>query len=201
MPANIPSLTAIVAMARNRAIGYENKMPWHLPEDLAFFRAQTLGRVVILGRKTLESIGKPLPRRVNVVLGSVRSGSYPGVISAHSVEDALIKAGMFAQLLNSDDIMVIGGASIYEQFISYCNKFIITEIDLICNGDAFFPELEAGIKVTGEEQFSSKTGLNYCIRKFEREKIVNLNNIKSESKNFLEDIGAYKEIEFNRRHG
>ncbi|GGF90038.1 dihydrofolate reductase [Paenibacillus abyssi] len=130
------SITMIAAMAKNRTIGTDNELPWRLPEDMAYFRRVTTGTTVIMGRKTLESFGKPLKNRRNVVL--TRNPDYrpEGCEIVHSIDQAL---GQFA----SADVMVIGGEEIYRQFLPYADKILLTEIDAEFEGDAQFPEFSA----------------------------------------------------------
>lgn len=127
-------ISLIVARTQNHVIGKENTMPWHLPVDLAWFRKQTVGKPVIMGRKTYESIGKLLPKRPNIILS--RSGfEVEGAYSAKTFEQALEIAQNFAI---SDEIMVIGGGELFKQAIPLANKLYLTEIQVNLEGDTFF---------------------------------------------------------------
>ncbi|OLQ87201.1 diacylglycerol kinase [Vibrio panuliri] len=117
----------------SRVIGNENSMPWHLPADFAWFRKHTLGKPVIMGRKTYESIGKPLPDRHNIVISRDSSLVISGVTVVSSVEDALAAAG------NVKEVMVIGGGSIYEAFLPLSQKLYLTFIEADIAGDTRFP--------------------------------------------------------------
>lgn len=127
-------ISLIVARTQNHVIGKENTMPWHLPVDLAWFRKQTVGKPVIMGRKTYESIGRLLPKRPNIILS--RSGfEVEGAYSAKTFEQALEIAQNFAI---SDEIMVIGGGELFKQAIPIANKLYLTEIQANLEGDTFF---------------------------------------------------------------
>ena len=125
-------LIAIAAVARNRGIGLANKLPWRLPEDFAFFKATTMGQILLMGRKTYESIGRPLPGRTTVVLS--RSGfSAPGVITAGSWEEA-------AQVEPGKTLFLAGGAALYAEALPWCSELILTHVPLEPAADAFFPD-------------------------------------------------------------
>lgn len=134
-------ISLVVAAARNRAIGLNNRMPWHLPEDLKYFKRVTMGKPVIMGRNTFESIGKPLPGRPNIVIS--RNGGYKadGITLVNSLEAALLAA---QQLLPQgvDEIMVIGGAQIYAQALPRADRLYLTEVDAEPEADAFFPAID-----------------------------------------------------------
>jgi dihydrofolate reductase len=120
---------------RQRVLGMKNKLPWHLPEDLRFFKALTRHHTVLMGRKTYESIGKPLPERRNIILTRNIHYQAPGCEIIHSLE-------ALSQLVSATDrVIVIGGAEIYEMCLPYCVKVWATEIELDVEGDAFFPYL------------------------------------------------------------
>jgi len=127
-------ISMIVAMAENRVIGLGNKMPWHLPADLMFFKRVTLGKPVIMGRKTFQSIGRPLPGRKNIVLSRDENLQIEGVTCVQTVEQALALAE------GCDEVMVIGGATIYEQFLPQADRLYLTFIDLKTAGDTHFPD-------------------------------------------------------------
>src|SRR5258706_13589109 len=126
----------IAAVASNGVIGYRNRMPWHLPEDLKRFRQLTLGHAVIMGRRTFESIGKPLAGRNNIVVTRSPGWTGSGCRAAHSIETAL--AAVYAQ----QDAFVIGGAEIYALALPFACRLYITEIERDFEGDAFFPEFD-----------------------------------------------------------
>ena len=128
------TLSLIAAVARNGAIGKDNALLWHLPEDLKFFKRTTLGCPVIMGRKTYDSIGRPLPGRRNVVVTRNPAWSAPGVESALSLDAAL-------QLVADDapKVFVIGGAQLYEQALPLADEVVLTEVGADFSGDTFFP--------------------------------------------------------------
>jgi len=126
----------IAALARNRAIGLENRMPWRLPEDLKRFKRLTMGHAVIMGRKTFDSIGSPLPGRNNIVITRSRDWSRPGCIPVSSFDAALAAVG------GPQDAFVIGGEQTYALALPHARHLYMTEIDRDFDGDAFFPEVD-----------------------------------------------------------
>jgi len=128
-------ISLIAALATDRVIGMENAMPWHLPGDLAWFKRNTLNKPVIMGRKTFESIGRPLPGRLNIVISS-KPGEHEGVTWVTSVDAALAAAG------GVEEVMVMGGGRVYEQFLPKANRLYLTQIDAEVEGDTHFPEYE-----------------------------------------------------------
>lgn len=137
-------LAIIVAAAKNGVIGCNNQLPWHLPQDLKYFKAVTLGKPVIMGRKTYESIGKPLPGRTNIVVTRSKEWSaVDGVVVTNSFEQALSEAQKISAdgLLASDEVMVIGGAEIYRSALQFVDRIYLTRVALEPEGDAFFDAL------------------------------------------------------------
>ncbi len=129
-----PSVVLIVAMARNGVIGRGNAMPWHLPADLKRFKALTLGKPILMGRKTQESIGRALPGRDNLVLTRARDWRAEGVTAVHSVDEALERAASSAELA------VIGGAELYRLTLPLATRIHLTQVLADVEGDTFFPE-------------------------------------------------------------
>lgn len=127
------TLSMIVAHADNRVIGKDNDMPWHLPADLAYFKKTTLGKPVIMGRKTYESIGRPLPGRKNIVISRDENYQANGIETVTSVEQAL------KLVADVEEIMVIGGGAIYQHCLPFADKLYITHIDAQIDGDTQFP--------------------------------------------------------------
>lgn len=127
-------IAMIAAMAANRVIGLDNQMPWHLPADLKHFKAVTLGKPVIMGRKTYESIGRPLPGRRNIVISRQPAPANSPVEWVSSVEQAL------SLVSDVPEVMIIGGAEIYRQCLPLATRLYLTEIALEVAGDAFFPD-------------------------------------------------------------
>ncbi|TCV99118.1 type 3 dihydrofolate reductase [Biostraticola tofi] len=128
-------ISLIAALAVDRVIGMENAMPWHLPADLAWFKRLTLQKPVIMGRRTYESIGKPLPGRLNIVM-SRHPGTDDRVTWVSSAQEALDAAG------NVEEIMVIGGGKIYHEFLPRAGRLYLTHIDAEVDGDTWFPDYE-----------------------------------------------------------
>ncbi|EFM12112.1 Dihydrofolate reductase [Paenibacillus curdlanolyticus YK9] len=130
-------ISMIWAMDRNRAIGIENRIPWRLPADMAFFKAYTTGKTVVMGRKTFESFPKALPNRRNVVLTRSAGLELEGAETVTSIEEAL------KRFENEKELVIIGGSEIYSQFIPYADQLLVTEIDgVFADTDAFFPALD-----------------------------------------------------------
>ncbi|AXW11157.1 diacylglycerol kinase [Ralstonia solanacearum] len=126
-------LTLIVARARNGVIGRDNTLPWRLPEDLAYFKRTTMGAPIVMGRKTYESIGRPLPGRRNIVVTRSAKLALPGCEIAHSLEDAQ------RLCIGVEQIFLIGGAQLYADALPSADRLIVTEIDADFEGDAHFP--------------------------------------------------------------
>ncbi|WJG09052.1 type 3 dihydrofolate reductase [Aliiglaciecola sp. LCG003] len=132
-------ISMIAAMANQRVIGADNKMPWHLPADLAHFKRITLGKPVVMGRKTYESIGKALPGRLNIVVSRDPSYSLKDATVVLSCEDAIDVAG------TTEELMIIGGGTLYQHFLPLCQRLYLTEIGLTTEGDTYFPDyLQSG---------------------------------------------------------
>ncbi|GAA6131175.1 dihydrofolate reductase [Halopseudomonas sabulinigri] len=142
----------IAAMGRNRVIGRDNKMPWHLPEDLKYFRATTWGKPIVMGRKTFDSLGRPLPGRSNIVVSRQSGLEIPGVQVVSSIEQGLERARHQAELDGVDEIMVIGGGNLYEQCLPLADRLYLTRVELEPAGDAWFPAFSEAHWVVSEER-------------------------------------------------
>ena len=129
-------ISIIAAMDKNRLIGQGNHLPWKLPADMKHFRQLTLGKPVVMGRQTFDSIGKPLAKRTNVILTRDHHYNAEGCIVAYTVDEALTK------VKNYEEVMIIGGSSIYEQFLQRANRFYLTQIHDCFEGDVYFPAFE-----------------------------------------------------------
>jgi dihydrofolate reductase len=134
---NLNRLTLVAAMARNRVVGHEGGMPWHLPADLKHFKAVTLGHPVVMGRRTFESIGRALPGRTNIVISRGQPVLPEGVVLAHSLDEAV-------EHLAGQRVMVIGGGAIYRAAIDRADRMELTFIDATVSGDTTFPEWQSG---------------------------------------------------------
>jgi dihydrofolate reductase len=131
-------VSLIVATSTNNAIGKDNKMLWHLPEDFKYFKNTTWGMPIIMGRKTFESIGKALPGRTNIVITNNKTWQADGVEVAYSLEEAIT----LANNTNAKEIFITGGAEIYRQSMTRAHKIYITKVNTLIEGDAFFPEID-----------------------------------------------------------
>jgi len=162
-----PTLSIITAMDNNRLIGKNNALPWNLPEDLAFFKKTTLNKPIIMGRKTFESIGRPLPGRTNIIISRNKDYHVDGCIVLDSIKSVL------HYCKNDEEIMLIGGASLYKQWLPYADQIYITLIDDEFEGDAWFPDYKPDSWVTeSREQHKSlkNPGINYQLIKLKKVK-------------------------------
>ncbi len=142
-----PIISIIVAMANNRVIGKDNKMPWHLPADLQHFKKVTLGKPIIMGRKTYESIGRPLPGRKNIVISRNADYELEGCETATSVKSA------FELVKDEEEIFIIGGGYLYSELLNQADKLYLTFIDLDVDGDTQFPDYaQLNLKETKREK-------------------------------------------------
>lgn len=163
-------MNLIVAVDANWGIGLKNQLLVHIPNDMKFFRAETTGKVIVMGRKTLESFpqGQPLGNRVNIVLSKDTSYQVKGAIVVHDLEE------LEKELANyrSQDIYVIGGESIYRQLLPKCDVAHVTKIDHVYEADTYFPNLDkdAEWKVTAESEEQTYFDLEYVFTKYERVK-------------------------------
>jgi dihydrofolate reductase len=137
MSAAAPLVSLIVAMAQNGVIGRGNALPWRLPQDMKRFRAFTLGKPVLMGRRTYESIGRPLQHRTNLVLTRDRHWRAHGVVPVHSLEHALTQAG------RADELVTIGGAAVYRLVLPVARRIYLTHVHADVPGDTFFPDFDA----------------------------------------------------------
>ncbi len=131
------TISAIVAVAKNGVIGMDNEIPWYLPADLAYFKRTTLGHHIIMGRNSFRSIGRPLPKRTNVVITRDLFFAAEGVLAAHSVQEALD----IAYDNGETEAFIIGGGAIYRESMPLWDKLYLTEVDIAPEGEVFFPEI------------------------------------------------------------
>jgi len=157
-------ISIIAAMDKNRLIGSDNGLPWHLPADFKHFKEVTLGKPVLMGRKTFESIGRPLPGRKNIVIS--RSGfSADGIDVVDSIDSGL------ELVEDAEEVMIIGGANIYEQMISRAEKMYLTFVDADCKGDAWFPEInQLEWDILDQKNFKAdeKNNFNFSVVAYQR---------------------------------
>ena len=158
-----PRIALIAAVARNGAIGKDNALLWHLPEDLKFFKRTTLVCPVIMGRKTYDSIGRPLPGRRNIVITRQADWSASGVDTASSLTEAL------SLVADAPKVFIIGGAQIYEQALPLVQDIVLTEVDADYDADAFFPAWDrSAFEETSRERHQTDTGLAYAFVTYQR---------------------------------
>jgi len=161
-------MNIIVAVDKNWAIGYQNKLLNSIPEDMKFFRETTTGKVVVMGRKTLESFpnGRPLKNRTNVVITRQEDYEAPGAVVVHSVDEAMD----YLKDFKSEDIYVIGGASIYEQMLPYCDVAHVTVMDYAYQADTWFPNLDEmdDFVVAADSEEKTYFDLEYCFKMYVR---------------------------------
>jgi dihydrofolate reductase len=165
-------LSIIVATARNGVIGKNNTLPWHLPQDLKYFREKTTGKSVIMGRKTFESIGKPLPNRTNIVITRNHGWSREGVRVVHDLAAAIQVANSIqkTEAQVESEAMIIGGAEIYKLALTIADRVYLTYIDRDVDGDAWFPRLDSGWSL---KSVSPVEGVEGCeFRVYEKEKVA-----------------------------
>lgn len=161
-------ISIIAAAARNNVIGRSNQLPWHLPEDLRYFKQVTLGKPVIMGRKTFESIGRPLPGRLNLVVTRQRDWQAEGVLVAPSLE-AAIQAAQTASSESVEELMIIGGAEIYGAAMPLASRIYLTRVDIEVEGDAVFPAIDERVwRLVSSTPGVSSADLPHEFQVFER---------------------------------
>jgi dihydrofolate reductase len=136
-------ISLIVAVSRNGVIGIDNQLPWHLPEDLKYFKSVTMGKPIIMGRKTFDSIGRPLPGRTNIVITRNSSWQVEGVEVAQTLAQAMTLGKLACAQADVDEVMVIGGEQIYRMTLPAADRLYLTEVQAEVEGDATFPEFDA----------------------------------------------------------
>ncbi|MGK0498480.1 MAG: dihydrofolate reductase [Oceanicoccus sp.] len=157
MTMTVIKIAMIVAMAENRVIGRDNQMPWHLPNDLKYFKATTMAKPVIMGRKTFDSIGRPLPGRANIVVTKNHDYQAAGAQVVHDLAAAIALGHSIAQTDGATEVMVIGGSQLYAEALGQTERLYLTEVHAQVEGDAFFPELKADQwQQTAREDFAAE---------------------------------------------
>ena len=161
-------ITLVVAMGLNREIGVDNQLPWHLPKDLKHFKEITSGHPIIMGRKTYESIGKPLPNRTNIVISRKKDWFEEGILIVGSIKEAI----KFGQKID-EDIFILGGGNIFEQTMDIADKLEVTEIKTNIEADTFFPKIDPKIWTKTDEichEKDEKNNFDFCFQTFQRGK-------------------------------
>lgn len=163
-------MNLIVAVDKNWAIGCKNRLLVSIPNDHKYFRQETLGKVVVLGRKTLETFpqGQPLKGRTNIILSKDKNYSVNGAVMVHSIEELLAELKQYS----SEDVYIIGGESIYRQMLPYCDTAHVTKIDHVYEADTYFPNLDASEEweITADSEEQTYFDLVYYFIKYERKK-------------------------------
>ena len=160
-----PRISIISALAKNRTIGIHNTLPWRLPEDLKYFKALTLGHHILMGRKTWESIGKPLPGRTTVIITRGDTPAPEGVKIAHSLQQAIALCG------NDMEIFFVGGAELYAQALPLVDRLYLTEIQTEVEGDAWFPNYDRAHwrEVSRDRRHDEANGMAYHFVVYDRQ--------------------------------
>ena len=162
-------MNLIVAVDKNWGIGYQNSLLVRIPEDMKFFRSETIGKVVVMGRKTLESFpgGRPLNDRTNIVLTRNPAYQVKGAVVCHSVEEVLEELKKYP----SEDVYITGGGSIYGEFLPYCQVAHVTRIDHAYEADTYFPDIDAmpEWKLTGQSEEKTYFDLEFTFCRYERQ--------------------------------
>jgi len=156
-------LAIIVAVDRNHGIGQNNQLPWHLPEDLAHFKRLTTGHPIVMGRKTFDSIGRPLPNRRSIVVTRNADWRHEGVEATTSLAEAVA-------LVGDAPAFIIGGAQIFNEAMAIADRLIVTHIDAQFDCDTFFPAIDPSVwRETGRQAYDSASGLAYAIVTYQRQ--------------------------------
>jgi dihydrofolate reductase len=156
-------ISLIVAASQNNVIGLNNQLPWHLPEDLQYFKAVTMGKPILMGRKTYESIGRPLPGRTNIVLTRDANWSAEGVVVVNDLDSARAASEKACVTAGVDELMIIGGEQIYRKFLPVADKLYLTKVEAVVEGDAYFPAIDPDQWQQVTEKIPEKIG-NYSYR-------------------------------------
>jgi dihydrofolate reductase len=159
-----PKISMVVAVSENLVIGKDGWMPWNIPSDLKHFKKITAGHPIIMGRKTFESIGKPLPKRTNIVVTRDLNYSFEGVKVVSSLKNAILEAGKIDQ----EEIFVIGGGQIYKQALELADKLYLTLVQGEFEGDTFFPEYRNIFTKTVSEFQSEENGFKFSFLELEK---------------------------------
>ncbi len=159
-----PKISAIAAISKNRVIGKDGQLPWHIPSDLKRMRQITLNHPIIMGRKTFESIGRPLPKRTNIVITTQPNYRAEGIIVVHSLKDAIKEA----EKVETQEIFIFGGGEIYKMAMPFVQKLYLTVVDIEIDGDVYFPKYDEFCKVVYEAEMT-ENGYTFKFLDLERE--------------------------------
>lgn len=156
-------ISLMVAHDPNRVIGRDNQLPWHIPEDLAYFKKHTINKAIVMGRNTYESIGRPLPKRRNIVVSRQQNLTIDGVDVVHSIDEAVKLAEEF-----HPEVMIIGGEQIFKTVLPTADRLYITLIHDEFEGDTYFPEYGEGWELTSESDRFESNGVSFTYLIFDR---------------------------------
>ena len=157
-------ISLLVAHDPDHVIGKNNELPWHIPEDLAYFKKMSMGKAMVMGRKTFESIGRPLPGRLNIIVTRNEAYTAEGAVVVHDLQGAIAKGQTF-----SDEVMIIGGAEIFKTTMEIADRLYITYIQQKFEGDTFFPQYGPEWELTStSENHITEDGIGYSFRVYER---------------------------------
>ncbi len=160
-------ISLLVAHDPDRVIGVDNELPWHIPEDLAYFKKMSMGKAMVMGRKTYESIGRPLPGRLSIIVTRNEEYSAEGAVVVHNVHEAIASAKEF-----SDEVMIIGGAEIFRMTMGIADRLYITYIQKPFKGDTFFPVYGPEWNlISASEDHITKEGIPYSFLVYERKSL------------------------------
>jgi len=166
-------IALIVAASQNNVIGLDNQLPWHLPEDLQYFKSVTMGKPILMGRKTYDSIGRPLPGRTNIVLTRDVDWMADGLQVVNDLDSAIAASKKACSASGSDELMIIGGEQIYRKFLPVASKLYLTKVEAEIEGDAYFPAIDPTQWQQVAEKIPEKVG-NYSYRFVVLERIAGL---------------------------
>lgn len=162
-------ISAIVAMSQNCVIGKDNKIPWHLPADLKYFKRTTINHHIILGRKCYESIGRPLPKRTNIIITRNKAFEAEGCVIVNSIEAAL----EYSRNQDQSEVFIVGGGQIYEQSMELWDRLYLTEVETEVDGDIYFPKIDDKQWIIINEKYhmaNENNPHNYTFKVYERRK-------------------------------
>ena len=166
------TISHVVALSNNRVIGVDNDLPWRLKKDLAHFKAYTTNKIIIMGRKTFESIGRPLPNRINFVVSTTIT-EIEGARVFKSTKEALSEANKLCIELNYKEIVIIGGGYLFRDTLSVVNKLVLTEVDCDIDGDVYYPDIDLDSwqnTETSEHEKDSENEFDFKVLVYEKVK-------------------------------
>tara|TARA_Y100001934_G_C12113189_1_gene659533 strand:+ start:59 stop:565 length:507 start_codon:yes stop_codon:yes gene_type:complete len=166
------TISHVVALSNNRVIGVDNDLPWRLKKDLAHFKAYTTNKIIIMGRKTFESIGRPLPNRINFVVSTTIT-EIEGAQVFKSTKEALSEANKLCIELNYKEIVIIGGGYLFRDTLSVVNKLVLTEVDCEIDGDVYYPDIDLDSwqnTETSEHEKDSENEFDFKVLVYEKVK-------------------------------